>query len=446
MSESAGRPSSVSSVSSISLVEIKADTRLVLKAFLHQSLSIPLAQRPGRVGGTYRDPSKYIASSVKPRAKAKDELDSQEEDFSSGDEKKIGFKDFMKRLSVPSTIRRSAKDPPHDHKDHNNSPDKDGLTNGVHPGLSHLRDQLEDDVLSPSSTSEEDDSERKQQKKLKKKKKLKTQISEFFRKRLEKEKERQKEEKDRHKEEKDRQKEEKDRQKEEKDRHKEEKDRQKEEKERQKEEKDRQKEKEKEKEQDTRPQRPSTLSINKGPEPAPAVISPNHPPEFYQEVAERLGKIAQRSHSIKRPSPSPQRPPEPSTSPVRPPPVCDKDAVVRQLVQVLSMEGDAINIKIQSDPFLRSSLSRLSYPSFARLLDTFSNREADMAPPLQSQASPTLRRVAVTMEVSRRVVTATGTQRMQGYAERYMETFAPWVKSHGGWENIVHFEEAVEYD
>jgi len=35
--------------------------------------------------------------------------------------------------------------------------------------------------------------------------------------------------------------------------------------------------------------------------------------------------------------------------------------------------------------------------------------------------------------VSRRVVTATGVQRLTGYAERYMESFAPWVRSHGGW-------------
>lgn len=30
-------------------------------------------------------------------------------------------------------------------------------------------------------------------------------------------------------------------------------------------------------------------------------------------------------------------------------------------------------------------------------------------------------------------MTATGAVRMQGYAECYMENFAPWVKSHGGW-------------
>lgn len=76
---------------------------------------------------------------------------------------------------------------------------------------------------------------------------------------------------------------------------------------------------------------------------------------------------------------------------------------------------------------------RLSYASFANLLDTFSSSQVSEAPALLPTASPTLQRMAVTMEVSRRIVTATGAQRMQGYAECYMETFAPWVKSHGGW-------------
>lgn len=69
-------------------------------------------------------------------------------------------------------------------------------------------------------------------------------------------------------------------------------------------------------------------------------------------------------------------------------------------------------------------------------MDAFSNYEVEQLPmPLAAPlpASPTLRQVAVTMEVSRRVVTATGIQRMKGYAERYMDNFAGWVKSQGGW-------------
>lgn len=93
--------------------------------------------------------------------------------------------------------------------------------------------------------------------------------------------------------------------------------------------------------------------------------------------------------------------------------------------------------QIQSDPFLRSSLTRLSYASFAKLLDAFGSSQVSEAPALPPAASPTLQRMAVTMEVSRRIVTATGAQRMQGYAECYMETFVPWVKSRGGWVSDV---------
>lgn len=96
-----------------------------------------------------------------------------------------------------------------------------------------------------------------------------------------------------------------------------------------------------------------------------------------------------------------------------------------------------IFLQIESDPFLRTSLTRLSYASFAKLLDTFGNSQVSKAPALPPTASPTLQRMAVTMEVSRRIVTATGAQRMQGYAECYMETFVPWVKSQGGWVSNV---------
>ncbi|KAG8006654.1 Bcl-2-like protein 12, partial [Nibea albiflora] len=350
MSEFTGRRSSISS---ISLVEIKTETHLVLKAFLHRTLSIPLTERPGTVGGAYKDHNKF---NVRPQPKAKDGRDSQLEDASSADEKKSSFKDLIKQLPLHNSTRHHVKD------------QKGSLDRNNRTKVSHLRDQTEDDVISPSSTSEED--ERKPQKKLNQKK-IRKRISKFFRLKLEKEK---------------------------------------------------QKEKEIEKEEHgSHPQRPSSLSTDKKAEPLPTIVSPNHPPEFYNEVAEKLDKIAQRSTSIKK-----LRPKTPSA-------VSEKEAVVQQLVQVLSLEGDSINTKIQSDPFLRSSLTRLSYASFAKLLDTFSSNQVSEAPALLETASPTLQRMAVSMEVSRRIVTATGAQRMQGYAECYMETFAPWVKKHGGW-------------
>ncbi|XP_051242950.1 uncharacterized protein bcl2l12 isoform X2 [Dicentrarchus labrax] len=360
---SADRCSSVSSISSISLVDIKTETHLVLQAFLHRTLSIPQTERPGRVGGTYRDYNKY---SSKPQTYSKDGWDSQVEDVSSADEKKTGFKDFIMQLPLRKTTRHPAKDP------------KGSLNRDSRTRVSHLRDQTDDDVISPSSTSEEDESEKKQQRKLNQKR-IRRKISKFFKLKLEKEKDKEGHE--------------------------------------------------------SYPQRPNTLQIDKEIEPLPAIVSPNHPPEFYNEVAEKLEKIAQRSTSIKKHIPTAQ-----------PSPVSEKEAVVRQLVQVLSSEGDSINTKIQSDQFLRSSLARLSYASFAKLLDTYGSNQVSEAPSLPPAASPTLRRLAVTMEVSRRIVTATGAQRMQGYAECYMETFAPWVKNHGGWENVIDLEEPAEYD
>ncbi|KAF1380067.1 hypothetical protein PFLUV_G00182630 [Perca fluviatilis] len=361
MSEPAGRSSSVSS---ISLLEIKAETHLVLQAFLHRALSTPLKERPGTVGGAYIDHNKY---SSKKQTKAKDGWDPPAKAGSSADERKTGFKDFIKQLPRHNSARRPAKDP-------KGSLDKDSKAK-----VPQLRDQTEYDVISPSSTSEDDDSEKKQQKKLSQKK-IRRRISSFFKLKLEKEKAKEG--------------------------------------------------------PGAHPPRPDALSISRGAEPSPALPSPNHPPEFYDEVAQRLEKIAQKSTSLKKQSPTPQLSPA----------VCEKEAVVRQLAQVLSLEGDSINAKIEADPFLRSSLARLSYASFAQLIDTFSSSQASEAPALPPRASPTLRRMAVSMEVSRRIVTATGAQRMQGYAEYYMETFAPWVKSHGGWENVVQSEETLEYD
>ncbi|XP_029364482.1 uncharacterized protein bcl2l12 isoform X2 [Echeneis naucrates] len=350
MSESVARASSVSSISSISLMEVKAETHLVLKAFLQRTLSAPVRERPGQVGGAYNDHNKY---SFKPQPQSKDGCDSQTEDVSSADEKKTGYKDVIKQLPHCHTFHASAKGP------------KGSLEQDITTKPPHLRDQVEDDVISPSSTSEDDDGERKQ-KKLSRKE-IKRKISKFFNLKMEKDKCRQ------------------------------------------------------------GSKRPTTLSFSKDPEPALAIISPTHPPEFYDEVAEKLEKIAQRSSSSRRPS-SPAKPSPAVTSQE-----CDKEVVVQQLVQVLSVEGDSINTKIQSDPFLRSNLARLSYTSFVKLLDTFTSRQVSEALPLLPSASPTLQRMAITMDVSRRIVTATGAVRMQGYVECYMETFAPWVKRQGGW-------------
>lgn len=50
------------------------------------------------------------SASVNPEPKVKDGGHSQAEDQSSGDEKKKGFKDFLKQLPRRNTVRTSAKD------------------------------------------------------------------------------------------------------------------------------------------------------------------------------------------------------------------------------------------------------------------------------------------------------------------------------------------------
>ncbi|KAJ7989989.1 hypothetical protein DPEC_G00310200 [Dallia pectoralis] len=388
--------SPTSSVSSVSLVEIKEDTRQVLKAFLRNSLAVPQANRPGTVGGLYKDPYKFSANAKKQQDSGWDSLD---EAISSVEGKKHGFKDLIKRRLQPRPSplarRRSAKDSSADQTQKGKSLERD----------IRLKDDVFKENIGSPSTSEDEGNVERERKKTKKKKKfsffsLKKKVKDDESPPLRPA------------------------------------------------EKISAGQKKTEKDKDTGEggtQRPSTLNL-KGTLPEATLGSPSHPPQFYQEVAGTLGRIAQRSTSMKKPKKTSPRP-SPAATLVKPQPKLDKDEVVRQLVQVLSMEGDNMNSKIESDPFLRSTLTRLSYPSFAKLLDTFASQEEATPSPLPSPAgSPTLRRVAVTMEVSRRVVTATGTQRMEGYAERYMENFAPWVKSQGGWESIVKLEEVLEYD
>ncbi|RVE68947.1 hypothetical protein OJAV_G00072760 [Oryzias javanicus] len=338
MSESPDRRCSVSSVS---LLEIKAETHLILQAFLDRTLAIPQNDWPGRVGGAYDDHNKFC-SKLKPKPKTESESQVENEE-----EKKSVLNNLLPKLPFLGSSR---------HKDSKGSLDRE-----ISPA-----------EMFSSCSSDEGDSEKK---KKDRRKRIQKRLSSFFKKR----------EKPR-------------------------------------------KEKSKEGEDSNHP-RPQTLPISRRPKTKQedAAVSPSHPPDFYTSVAGKLEKIAQTS--IKKRTPSPEAMQLPAAG--------DKEKLIQDLAQVLSSEGDSINEKIQANPFLRSSLNRLSYASFAKLLDNYSNAQVTPVSDLPPSASPTLRRIAVSMEVSRRIATATGTQRTQGYAERYMETFVPWVKQHGGWESLV---------
>ncbi|MEQ2316665.1 hypothetical protein AMECASPLE_034807 [Ameca splendens] len=102
--------------------------------------------------------------------------------------------------------------------------------------------------------------------------------------------------------------------------------------------------------------------------------------------------------------------------------------------------------KIRENPELVSKLSGIPYRSFEHVLDTCTRSLTTEPPPSRQSRSPTLHRIAVSMELSRRIVTATGTQRLEGYAERYMDTFVPWIKLHGGWGKVLSIDRTEEWD
>lgn len=355
---------------------------MVLKSFLRHSLSIPPGERPGRIGGEYSDPNKYSASTKVKIRKDANEWDSLDEEISAAEEKKHGIKNFIKRRlrTRSSTIRHAKKDGSADQTP-NNSLEKQSQPGQSDKPLTNGTQSL------PRKTEEEicvpsSASEEEGDRKSgdKNKKKKKKLKISDIFKKVSFKKE------------------------------------------------------------EPHPRRPVTLplkGVSDVQQPEEHHASPSHPPAFYDDVAETLDRIAQK-HSVKKKSPVK---PEPVPSP---PKVNDKEAVVQQLVQILTSEGDVINDKINTNPFLRSTLTRLSYPSFAKLLDAYASQSEE--PPVPAPVSPTLRRLAITMDVSRRVVTATGVQRLTGYAERYMESFAPWVRSHGGWDKIAQLDEVLECD
>ncbi|XP_066498402.1 uncharacterized protein bcl2l12 [Hoplias malabaricus] len=350
-----------------SLIEVKTETRLVLKSFLRKALSLAPEDRPGRIGGAYHDPNKFSASVKEKQRKEESGWDSLDEQISAAEEKKHGIKNLIKRRLRPhSAIRNSKKEGSTD------QPQNGTLERQTEKGLPSKHATIRSLQEDERSSASEEEGERKSNEKKKKKNKLK--LSQIFKKKSIKK-------------------------------------------------------------EDERPVRPVNLPIAAvDDETVKPALSPSHPPEFYDGVANTLDRIAQ--HSVKRLSPVKPEPVEPKAH--------DKEAVIQALVQVLITEGDAINEKINSNPLLRASLNRMSYPSFAKLLDSCASETVD--PPLPAPVSPTLHRVAISMEMSRRIVTATGVrQRAEGYAERYMETFAPWVKNHGGWESILQME-PLDYD
>ncbi|XP_075695076.1 bcl-2-like protein 12 [Rhinoderma darwinii] len=117
----------------------------------------------------------------------------------------------------------------------------------------------------------------------------------------------------------------------------------------------------------------------------------------------------------------------------------DQDEVIQKLVALLQEQAVVINEKINKDPFLRNTLSRMSYGSFFRLAEVFTSEAEVEKNEEGSSVSPELTKIALTMELTRKVagINSHAVHTLMGYSLQYMDMFVPWLQKQGGWEKIV---------
>ncbi|XP_007423159.1 bcl-2-like protein 12 [Python bivittatus] len=117
-----------------------------------------------------------------------------------------------------------------------------------------------------------------------------------------------------------------------------------------------------------------------------------------------------------------------------------KEQILQKLVALLEEQAAIFNKKIEADPLLRNTISRLSYRSFTHLAEAFTSR----TPP--GVSSPQLAKLALTMELTRKVagINSHTVHTVMGYSLQYMDMFIPWLQQQGGWESIVAQEEIFD--
>ncbi|KAM4016864.1 bcl-2-like protein 12 [Anomaloglossus baeobatrachus] len=205
-------------------------------------------------------------------------------------------------------------------------------------------------------------------------------------------------------------------------------------------------------ESDSKPARPDFLPVKSWKEEPHAPIQETgrlEDSEIYSLAAKKLDTLLK--HKKLR---SPQEPPKPPAIPLcgysvigdnnnvttddRPAPV-DKDEVIRNLVALLQEQAVVINEKINRDPFLRNTLSRMSYGSFFRLAEVFTSDAEVEQDAAGSNVSPELTKIALTMELTRKVagINSHAVHTLMGYSLQYMDMFVPWLQKQGGWEKLV---------
>ncbi|XP_078387909.1 uncharacterized protein bcl2l12 [Cetorhinus maximus] len=206
--------------------------------------------------------------------------------------------------------------------------------------------------------------------------------------------------------------------------------------------------------------------LEKGQEPEPSSPRPNTLPlmtdqlnnidigknenvEFYSKVAMKLDKLAQQycaQTGIDRLSPSIEvDAPERVNNNIAQNAMTDKEKMIEKIVFLLQRQGDGINEKIKEDPLLQRTMSRMSYRSFSHLVEVFTaNAEEQHKGPT---ASPELTKIALTMELTRRVagISSHPVQQLMGYTMQYMDMFVPWLQENGGWTMVLPLNDESEH-
>ncbi|XP_055519052.1 apoptosis facilitator Bcl-2-like protein 14 [Leucoraja erinacea] len=180
--------------------------------------------------------------------------------------------------------------------------------------------------------------------------------------------------------------------------------------------------------------RPTTLALN--------LHTPDlEPLEFYSEVAKKLDQLAQEycSHTGgDQQTPVIQH--APSQGIIDPHTIKEKE--IGRIVMMLQEQGDEINEKMKDDPLLQRPMS---YRSFTRLVEVFTaSVEGQITDPA---TSPELTKIALTMELTRRVagISSHPVQQLMGYSMDYIDMFVPWLQQQGGWETVLHSDDVSDH-
>ncbi|XP_062918994.1 uncharacterized protein bcl2l12 [Mobula hypostoma] len=179
------------------------------------------------------------------------------------------------------------------------------------------------------------------------------------------------------------------------------------------------------------PSRPTTLALNL----SPTEVESS---EFYTEAAKKLEKLAQKCCT--RTGNDYFSPGIHFQGPVTAKNNIHQSAIER-IVQVLQDQGDQINEKVKDDPILQRPMS---FGSFKQLVEAFTaNVEEQMEDPA---TSPELTKIALTMELTRRVagISSHPVQQLMGYTMQYMDMFVPWLQEQGGWKMVLPLDDFSE--